>query len=79
MKYNKVIAGIVFLIGSHFTAASADSHIESHSDGTPSAQDVDGSLGAEYKKLLRMMQEKRKPVQTIDGALGIAGVTGYPP
>ena len=44
-----------------------------------SAAESSDDLGAEYKKLLEMVTEKRKPVQTIDGSLGIADRPGIGP
>jgi protein-disulfide isomerase len=79
MKNVKVIVVVLCLSVGYSIAASAESRVESDIGSVPAEQEVDSSLGAEYEKLLRMMQEKRKPVQTIDGALGIAGRPGIGP
>ncbi len=68
MKGAKTVVAAICLAAGFAFMASADSQPESAD-----------ALGAEYQKLLQMVKEKKKPVQTIDGTLGIAGRPGIGP
>ena len=46
---------------------------------TPSLGEADTELSAEHQKLMQMIKAKRRPVQSIDGSLGIAGRPGIGP
>ncbi len=63
----KAVTTICLAAGFAFIAAA---------ESQPESADA---LGAEYQKLLQMVKANRKPVQTIDGALGIAGRPGIGP
>ncbi|MEN8175004.1 MAG: thioredoxin domain-containing protein [Pseudomonadota bacterium] len=58
------------------STASADSQAEGARQAPSIPANTDSGLGAEYEKLLRMVEEQKAPVQKIDAALDIAGRPG---
>ncbi len=81
MNLHKAVTVMLCISTGCLITATAGSHTESDMqfDNDPSEQVVRDSLGVEYEKLLRIVQEKRKPVQIIDGSLDIAGRPGIGP
>jgi protein-disulfide isomerase len=67
------------LFGYCAATANADSVMLQEQAATPTQQAAHDELGDEYKKLLRIIESKKAPIQTIDGTLNIAGRPGMGP
>jgi protein-disulfide isomerase len=79
MKDVKTIVTIFCLAVGFSITASADPQSETDGGGPAAKAETANALDAEYRKLLQMVKAKRKPVQTIDGALCIADRPGIGP
>ncbi len=79
MKDAKAIVTAFCLAVGFSVTALADPQEETAGSGPNHVQETGNALDAEYQKLLQVVKANRKPVQTIDGALGIAGRPGIGP
>ncbi len=79
MKHLKAIVTAFYLSVGYPITASADLQVQLDGGGPVAKAETGNGLNAEYKKLMRMVKARRKPVQTIDGALNIANRPGIGP
>lgn len=79
-RYLTTLMFCCMLAGITITAAvSADPGMNREGENSSEDADAANDLGAEYEKLLRIIEQKRAAVQSIDGALDIAGRPGVGP
>lgn len=70
---------MISMLGFQAATLNADSGVNLKEESNFSKQMVVDDLGAEYKKLLRIVESKKRPVQAIDGILDVAGRPGMGP
>lgn len=75
---NQYVATMTFycLLTGVMSVVYADSGINQEAQVSAVQPDATNSLGVEYEKLLRMMEKKKAPVQSFDGALDVVGRPG---
>jgi len=77
-RYLVTVAFFCFL-STVTSAVIADSGINSDELASSKQSGATSDMDAEYAKLMRIIEKKRAPVQSIDGALDIAGRPGMGP
>ncbi len=79
MSRHLATVAIYCLLASITSAVYADPVMNSEGQAPSIQSDAANDMDAEYEKLLRIIENKKAPVQSIDGALDIAGRPGVGP